>query len=78
MEKQPQPVFAKKQGEVSENEREKVYKELPRPQNGGGVIIWLSIFCAIFRILSFTLYRIFGSKDTKFLNDKAMNDDEKR
>ena len=36
MEKQPQPVFAKKQGEVSENEWEKVYKELPRPQNGGG------------------------------------------
>ena len=49
-----------------------------RKTGGGVAIIWLSIFCAIFRILSFTLYRIFGSKDTKFLNDKAMNDDEKR
>ena len=46
-------------------------------KTGGVAIIWLSIFCAIFRILLFTLYRIFGSKDTKFLNDKAMKKDDK-
>ena len=36
MEKQPQPVFSQNRRKLSENEREKMYKESPRPQNGGG------------------------------------------
>ena len=77
MEKQPQPVFRKTGGNCQKMKGKRCIRN-HHARKTGGVIIWLSIFCVIFRILSFTLYRIFGGKDTKFLNDKAMNDDEKR
>ena len=43
MEKQPQPVFSQNRRKLSENEREKMYKESPRPQNGGGNYLVVNI-----------------------------------
>ncbi len=53
MEKQPQPVFCEKQGEASENEKNKVNLKSPDPPTGM-VIVWQSIFCVYFRIFSFS------------------------
>ena len=72
MEKQPQPVFSQNRRKLSENEREKMYKESPRPQNGGGNYLVVNILRNFSHLFFFSPYTEYPMAKIQFFLDEAM------
>ena len=71
------PVFAKSGRRISEKERNKVNLKLPDLQYRGGNLLIVNILRIFSHLFSHLIRNIRRQRYKLFLNDDAMNDDEK-